>query len=86
MPFPIYLKIQWARQDSNLRPDGYEPPALPLSYEPPGQKAEAINSLVLFYLVRTENKAQIILQSRDLFLGKEFIVYILSINFISPLV
>ncbi len=24
----------WARQDSNLRPIGYEPTALPLSYEP----------------------------------------------------
>ena len=36
----IVLKVQgepatwWARQDSNLRPSGYEPPALPLSYEP----------------------------------------------------
>ena|GEM_PF-3535712 len=27
-------KKWWARQDSNLRPSGYEPPALPLSYEP----------------------------------------------------
>ena len=27
------LKI-WARKDSNLRPSGYEPPALPLSYGP----------------------------------------------------
>jgi hypothetical protein len=25
---------KWARQDSNLRPTGYEPAALPLSYEP----------------------------------------------------
>ena len=24
----------WARQGSNLRPNGYEPSALPLSYEP----------------------------------------------------
>ena len=24
----------WARQDSNLKPSGYEPPALPLSYRP----------------------------------------------------
>ena len=24
----------WARKDSNLRPIGYEPPALPLSYGP----------------------------------------------------
>ena len=24
----------WAREDSNLRPTGYEPAALPLSYEP----------------------------------------------------
>ena len=32
------LKI-WARQDSNLRPSGYEPRALPLSYGPAkGQK------------------------------------------------
>ena len=29
-----YISDEWARQDSNLRPDGYEPPALPLSYEP----------------------------------------------------
>gem|GEM_PF-5988870 len=26
---------EWARQDSNLRPNGYEPSALPLSYGPP---------------------------------------------------
>ena len=26
--------LQWARQDSNLEPIGYEPSALPLSYEP----------------------------------------------------
>jgi len=26
--------VKWARQDSNLRPTGYEPAALPLSYEP----------------------------------------------------
>ena len=25
---------EWARQDSNLRPNGYEPSALPLSYRP----------------------------------------------------
>ena len=25
---------EWARQGSNLRPIGYEPTALPLSYEP----------------------------------------------------
>ncbi len=25
---------RWARKDSNLRPSGYEPPALPLSYGP----------------------------------------------------
>ena len=25
---------KWARQDSNLRPNGYEPSALPLSYGP----------------------------------------------------
>ena len=28
------VSTQWARQDSNLRPTGYEPAALPLSYEP----------------------------------------------------
>jgi hypothetical protein len=28
------VAAQWARQDSNLRPTGYEPAALPLSYEP----------------------------------------------------
>jgi hypothetical protein len=27
-------KYLWARQDSNLRPSGYEPRALPLSYGP----------------------------------------------------
>ena len=27
-------QTKWARQDSNLRPTGYEPDALPLSYEP----------------------------------------------------
>ena len=27
-------QTKWARQDSNLRPPGYEPDALPLSYEP----------------------------------------------------
>jgi hypothetical protein len=27
-------KNEWARQDSNLRPNGYEPSALPLSYGP----------------------------------------------------
>ena len=32
--YPTRGKKEWARQDSNLRPDGYEPPALPLSYEP----------------------------------------------------
>ncbi len=26
--------VKWARQGSNLRPTGYEPAALPLSYEP----------------------------------------------------
>ncbi len=26
--------VRWARQDSNLRPWGYEPRALPLSYRP----------------------------------------------------
>lgn len=26
--------FEWARKDSNLRPSGYEPRALPLSYEP----------------------------------------------------
>ena len=29
-----WLAVKWARQDSNLRPTGYEPAALPLSYEP----------------------------------------------------
>ena len=28
------IAIIWARQDSNLRPGGYEPHALPLSYGP----------------------------------------------------
>jgi hypothetical protein len=27
-------RLWWARQDSNLRPTGYEPVALPLSYGP----------------------------------------------------
>ena len=30
----VWFAAQWARQDSNLRPTGYEPAALPLSYEP----------------------------------------------------
>jgi hypothetical protein len=30
----IWFAEKWARQDSNLRPTGYEPAALPLSYEP----------------------------------------------------
>lgn len=30
----ITLYLLWARQDSNLRPSGYEPRALPLSYGP----------------------------------------------------
>jgi hypothetical protein len=30
----IWFAAKWARQDSNLRPTGYEPAALPLSYEP----------------------------------------------------
>jgi hypothetical protein len=30
----ICSAAKWARQDSNLRPTGYEPAALPLSYEP----------------------------------------------------
>jgi hypothetical protein len=29
-----WCTVKWARQDSNLRPTGYEPAALPLSYEP----------------------------------------------------
>ena len=29
------MDFLWARQDSNLRPSGYEPRALPLSYGPP---------------------------------------------------
>jgi hypothetical protein len=28
------MKGEWARQDSNLEPIGYEPTALPLSYRP----------------------------------------------------
>ncbi len=30
----IWFTAKWARQDSNLRPTGYEPAALPLSYKP----------------------------------------------------
>jgi hypothetical protein len=30
----IWFIEKWARQDSNLRPTGYEPAALPLSYKP----------------------------------------------------
>ncbi len=29
-----HFLMRWARQDSNLRPSGYEPRALPLSYGP----------------------------------------------------
>ena len=35
--FLLKRQIKWARQDSNLRSIGYEPTALPLSYEPPEQ-------------------------------------------------
>lgn len=31
----IQTLAKWARQGSNLRPIGYEPTALPLSYGPP---------------------------------------------------
>jgi hypothetical protein len=37
------LLRKWARQDSNLRPTGYEPAALPLSYEP---ALSAMNGLI----------------------------------------
>jgi hypothetical protein len=30
----LWFTAKWARQDSNLRPTGYEPAALPLSYKP----------------------------------------------------
>lgn len=30
------VRGEWARQDSNLEPIGYEPTALPLSYRPVG--------------------------------------------------
>ena len=32
--FLYFIMRRWARQDSNLRPSGYEPRALPLSYGP----------------------------------------------------
>jgi hypothetical protein len=32
--YSMQWSLLWARQDSNLRPTGYEPGALPLSYEP----------------------------------------------------
>ena len=35
--------IRWARQGSNLRPIGYEPTALPLSYGPAPQRHPPIN-------------------------------------------
>ena len=34
LSLPGYREDKWARQGSNLRPIGYEPTALPLSYEP----------------------------------------------------
>jgi hypothetical protein len=37
----MWFAAKWARQDSNLRPTGYEPAALPLSYEPPVLPAES---------------------------------------------
>ena len=37
-------EMKWARQDSNLRPSGYEPPALPLSYEPPEKSLKSLAS------------------------------------------
>ena len=33
-PDSLWFTGKWARQDSNLRPTGYEPAALPLSYKP----------------------------------------------------
>ena len=41
----IWSAAKWARQDSNLRPTGYEPAALPLSYEPtlPTMKSETFH-------------------------------------------
>ena len=36
----------WARQGSNLRPIGYEPTALPLSYEPTGGEPSVINPIL----------------------------------------
>ena len=32
----LFCPVWWARQGSNLRPIGYEPTALPLSYGPKG--------------------------------------------------
>ena len=37
-------QTKWARQDSNLRPIGYEPTALPLSYEPKNLQVNNIMS------------------------------------------
>ena len=37
-------QTKWARQDSNLRPPGYEPDALPLSYEPKNLQVNNIMS------------------------------------------
>lgn len=41
------MPAEWARQDSNLEPSGYEPLALPLSYKPPilGVSLYPVNSL-----------------------------------------
>ena len=40
----IVKQNKWARQGSNLRPPGYEPDALPLSYEPKNLQVNNIMS------------------------------------------
>ena len=49
-------KAKWARQGSNLRPSGYEPPALPLSYEP-YSLGPAVQNSQISLSVRTYNQS-----------------------------
>jgi hypothetical protein len=55
---------QWARQDSNLRPNGYEPSALPLSYGP------LLKCQVLQCQVRLNTRAGDGIRTREYQLGR----------------
>ena len=56
----------WARQDSNLRPIGYEPIALPLSYEPLDKNPVNIISHRLFEVNLPELSSREETENREL--------------------